>query len=336
MPCVPRRVNDIFISKTNYIFVIFSNQLNLNSKIAERASFESKIDSIISKLGISEKCPIVSLFATSRDEYRKPCTGMWQILENEFLRPNGCFINLNQSFFVGDAAGRLASWKPGKSADWSAVDRKFACNLNLTFHTPEEYFLNEPHIQSFDLGFNPKTLLQKSDFDSFSFSISDLRLDASDVKVFLAVGSPASGKSTFYEKLLKDKGVIRINRDTLKTVNKCLTVMQASLSSMQSVYIDNTHPSVESRNVFISIAKTFNVPIICLNFVSDPLLSRHLDVFRSITTRTDTLPPVAFNSFFSKFQPPNLEEGFETIHHIKFESHFLCDKDVELFSSYLF
>ena len=35
-------------------------------------------------------------------------------------------------------------WKAGAKKDFSCSDRKFAHNIGLPFHTPEEFFLGEP------------------------------------------------------------------------------------------------------------------------------------------------------------------------------------------------
>ena len=336
MPCVPKRINELFEgmddSETKSVFVLFSNQLNLNSKVAERAAFETKIDSVISKLGVSNKCPVICLFATARDEFRKPCKGMWIILKEEFLNKFDCKIDMEASFFVGDAAGRFASWKPGRSADWSAVDHKFAINVGLKFYTPEEFFVGEPGIEAFDLGKDPKSLMTGN---SNAFSFEDHFKD-SDLVMIMAVGSPASGKSTFYHEHLKSRNFVHVNRDTLKTVPKCITLIRNALTNKQSVYIDNTHPRRESREVFISVAKEFNVIVKCLHFIADEWLCKHLDVYRSITNKVEPLPSVAFNSFRSKYQPPSETEGFEKIIQIPFHGNFGSDRDLELFQSYLF
>lgn len=61
---------------------------------------------------------------------------MWEL----FLQRNGP-VDLDQSFYVGDAAGRPADGIHPK--DFSCSDRKFASNVGIKFYTPEEYFLGE-------------------------------------------------------------------------------------------------------------------------------------------------------------------------------------------------
>lgn len=328
-------INELFDSTVDSdvksILVIFSNQLNLNSKVAERASFESKIDAVISKLGLASKCTVIGLFATARDEFRKPCTGMWKLLKEEFLEKAQCEVVMEESFFVGDAAGRLHSWKPGRSADWSSVDHKLALNVGLKFFTPEEFFLKETHVESYDLGRDPTVNFEIED----TFTLGDhFKIDT--VTIVIAVGSPASGKSTFYQKYFKKLGFVHVNRDTLKTMPKCLSAVRTAINNNQSVYIDNTNPTIDSRQIFLNIAKELNVPVKCLQFTADEWLCKHLDTFRSIKNKTDPLPQVAFNTFRSKYQPPSKSEGFEIIIQVSFKAEFTSEDDIKLFKSYLF
>lgn len=257
---------------------------------------------------------------------------MWSILKNEFMDKSDCKINLEDSFFVGDAAGRQASWKPGRSADWSSVDHKFAINVGIKFYTPEEFFLNENAVHCYDLGRNPKSISLNS---SPSAIIEDILDNTDSTIVILAIGSPASGKSTFYKKHFKKRNFVHVNRDILKTIPKCVSLVRSSLLSNQSVYIDNTHPTRESREVFISVAKELNIPVKCLQFTADEWLCKHLDVYRSITGKLDPLPAVAFNTFRSKYQPPVENEGFDKIIQVPFDATFSGDDDLELFHSYL-
>lgn len=71
---------------------------------------------------------------------------------------DGIKINMSESFFVGDAAGRIANWSPGKKKDFSSADRLLALNLKLRFQTPEEHFCNEPLGKFVLPQFNPGAL----------------------------------------------------------------------------------------------------------------------------------------------------------------------------------
>lgn len=49
------------------------------------------------------------------------------------------------------------------------------------------------------------------------------------------VGFPASGKSSFVQNVIVPKGYVRVNRDTLKTQSKCLSVAANALQNQESV-----------------------------------------------------------------------------------------------------
>lgn len=55
---------------------------------------------------------------------------MWHLMDQHFN--SGISIDMDQSFYVGDAAGR--------EKDHSDVDIKFAQAIGLKFYVPEEYF----------------------------------------------------------------------------------------------------------------------------------------------------------------------------------------------------
>ncbi len=337
LPCVSKRISEELScsqdDKILPVFVIFSNQNTkqgiLKTDTAERVKFQNKIENVISKLGVDLLCPVLVCFAVGRDIYRKPANGMWEFVVKEKIGARKAVVDLDKSFFVGDAAGRLAGWKTGKNADWSAVDRKFALNVGIKFFSPEEYFLGEEQCRHVDIGRNPVTLVETIS----STTTLDISIPSS-LEMVIAVGSPASGKSTFYKK--KFSHYAHINRDLLKTVAKCKSAARAALAKGQSVYVDNTHPTRESRLEFISIASEMNIPTRCILFVTDDCLSKHLDVFRSITTRVEPLPSVAFHAFHNRYQPPVLQEGFSEIIQIPFVPEFDSAEKKLIFTQYLF
>ena len=75
----------------------------------------------------------------STDRYRKPSPAMWRHFCKNL---NGALeIDMKESFYCGDAAGRPATTTSKK--DFSADDKIYAQTLGLTFHTPESLFLGE-------------------------------------------------------------------------------------------------------------------------------------------------------------------------------------------------
>lgn len=70
----------------------------------------------------------------------------------------GIAIDIANSFYVGDAAGRPKNWAAGKKKDHSSVDRLMALNLSIKFETPEEHFLKHKVAPYVLPQFNPKSL----------------------------------------------------------------------------------------------------------------------------------------------------------------------------------
>jgi bifunctional polynucleotide phosphatase/kinase len=78
--------------------------------------------------------PIRIIAAYSRDQYRKPMTGMFDLVQNLY-KSKGYEIDMEKSIYVGDAAGRLAG--VGRRKDHGDTDYKLALNVGLRFVTPE-------------------------------------------------------------------------------------------------------------------------------------------------------------------------------------------------------
>ncbi|KAF9995660.1 hypothetical protein BGZ79_010621 [Entomortierella chlamydospora] len=142
---VPAHLKEV--ADTGYTIVIITNQGGLDGNVAKQNEMRSKFEKISAQL----RLPMWVLISMQKDHYRKPMTGLWHWLEAKFHESNieigkasAPIDHRADSYYVGDAAGRHDGWKVGAVKDFNNTDRKFATSLNLPFHTPEHFFLNQP------------------------------------------------------------------------------------------------------------------------------------------------------------------------------------------------
>ena len=279
------------------------------------ATFKSKATSVLSQFDF----PINLLAATARDIYRKPRTGMWKELLEEFDLEEGEGPDLSKSMFVGDAGGRAANGN--RKADHACSDRDLATNLGIQFHTPEEFFLKDDP-QPFTRYFEPKSFLSETATSTDTTPIVFEQKNKLDIVIMC--GSPGCGKSTFYWTKLKPLGYERVNQDILKSREKCLKVASELLKHRQSVAVDNTNADTETRSIWVKLANEHNVPIRCVWFTAPVKLCEHNDTVRAIAgegfnpEKRTILPHSAFHSFKARFKEPRANEGFLDVVRVNF------------------
>ncbi|KAF9615275.1 hypothetical protein IFM89_022602 [Coptis chinensis] len=129
--CIPDKLKSLH--GDGYKVVIFTNESNIDRWKNKR---KVAIDSKVGRLNNFIKCvgvPVQVFIACGyggEDRYRKPKTGMWRLMEKHLNSGNE--IDMDESFYVGDAAGRVG--------DHSDADIKFAEAIGLKFYVPEDYF----------------------------------------------------------------------------------------------------------------------------------------------------------------------------------------------------
>ncbi|EGD74947.1 hypothetical protein PTSG_12542 [Salpingoeca rosetta] len=312
---VIKKLRDLHSNNTKIVF--FTNQAGIEKKNTSVSSITSKIEDILETLGF----PVTVLVCTGHNHYRKPSIRLWEYFAEHCN--DGGEIDLQRSVFVGDAAGRSKDWKPGMKKDFSCTDRMFAANIGVPFHTPEEFFLDEPKATKYEWrAADPGKLLAAS--VSSPRDMSHITKKAPPTEMIVLVGSPASGKSTFAERHLKPHGYVIVNRDTLGTMAKCEKAAAKALEDGQSVVVDNTNPDPASRAKFIQIATKHSVPVRCVELTTPRDVASHLNYFRAILTdgKRRRIPDVAFNSFRSKYKAPSAGEGFDEVIKVEFVPEF--------------
>ncbi|EWC45846.1 hypothetical protein DRE_04853 [Drechslerella stenobrocha 248] len=292
-----------------YRLVVFTNQngLKLDSPKHEKQvkDWKQKINFIATALNL----PLLVYAATATDFYRKPRLGMYERLLSD-LSDQACIIDLENSLFVGDAAGR--------KGDFSASDRKFAENIGIKFLTPEEYFLGEKPAP-YEYDFDPSSFRRSMATPAF--------VKKYPLELVVFTGRPGAGKSTFSIQYLEPAGYQRINQDILKTREKCLKVAEGYLKEGKSVIIDSTNPGRDNRSLWKTLAdKIGDVAFRCIYLTTPERLCVHNDGVRAYSSvkffnpeNRESVSSMAFLSFKSKFQEPELSEGFKDITVVDFE-----------------
>jgi bifunctional polynucleotide phosphatase/kinase len=283
---VPKKLKQLIDDEYN--IVIFTNQKGISQGKQTIQNFSIKIEDIFKNLNIQ----IDILIATDDDWYRKPMTGMW-----EFYLETHKIQNMDESFYCGDAAGRTYVNK--KLNDHSDADINFANNINLTFKMPEEVFEQK---------LNKQFVIQNkyNNLKLIDLIIEKQKpMETKEKEMVILIAPPASGKSTFSK--LYYPSYIHINRDIDKTDAKCLKKTEDALKKDKSIIIDNTNPSIKSREKYIDLANKYGYSIKIYSFEIDKPIIEHLNYYRTQLAKGSIklIPQIAYKMFFSKYEKPS-------------------------------
>ncbi|KAL4257411.1 PNK3P-domain-containing protein [Pleurotus pulmonarius] len=304
-----------------YSLVIISNQ---GIKPERLKVWKEKVKSIAAAL---PDVPFRLFAATAKDGFRKPMPGMWTELER-MVAEFGQEIDKEQSFFVGDAAGR--------KGDFAGTDRKWALNVGIKFYTPEEYFLGHPPAKYELLGFHVSSLppdvplftptstplVPSSPHKPASKGKSKSSSSSSppDPEIVLFVGYPGVGKTTFYKRHFADAGYVHINQDVLGSKPKCLKAVEKAVEDGQRCVVDNTNRDGATRQAYIALARKKNIPIRCCHFTAPMELAWHNNLYRAYIVpeeeRRPAVPYLAFTGYRAAFEEPEADEGFDEIRQV--------------------
>ncbi|KAF7302998.1 hypothetical protein MKEN_01262700 [Mycena kentingensis (nom. inval.)] len=311
--CVPKKL--AAAAQAGYAVVLVTNQAGLKTPKMQE-DWKKKIGSVVKAMG---DVPFRLYAATKKDNYRKPLIGMWEELEKQFA-DDGVQIDKSASFFVGDAAGRVFPESKVKK-DFAGTDRKWALNVGVAFHTPEEYFLDQapdPNVHLF--GFHVSSL--PTDLPLFAPNNTPLVPKDPTQELVIFVGYPCLGKSTFFAKHFEPKGYKRVNQDTLKTRDRCIKAVREALEAGDKCVVDNTNRDVSTRRFYLDVARKLGIPVRCMVFTGSLELAWHNNIYRglclpaSVAEREparEFLGMVAFTSFKADYEEPQPSEGFTEV-----------------------
>lgn len=322
------------------LIVIFSNQSGVSKGKLNIETVKSRFQQFMNYLNF----PVWCYIATAEDHYRKPSSLMWTTMLNDFtekitrdsIEKHGETLSVSwdhQNFaYIGDAAGREKGWKLGRKKDFACSDRKFAKNCGIKFLTPEEFFLQEAPTTKYVVdGFDPQAYLTKhNSHNNESESQTQSLLSTDKQEMVILVGPPSCGKSTFSRRFFPN--YIRINRDEIGTMAKCIKATKDALKQKKSVIIDNLNGTKKARKEFIDCVPK-GVDVKCIVFDVEKELALHLNLLRVKMTKgkTKKIPDVVYHTYYKYFEQPSNVEGISKIVIETFEPIFEDEHHRKLF-----
>jgi len=271
------KLKDLY--NNGYEIVIVSNQKKMSG-----SEVKTKATMIYEDL----KIPFVFISGHSDLYYRKPQLGLWEVLI-EYIFKDIKYIDIPSSVFIGD----------------SEADLYFARNTKVQFIHTDAFFLGieNKDFAKIESAEHPMTKWVSNE-------VYDIPPQSSSQKhLVIMVGSPASGKS-YYSQKLENTGFLRINKDTMKTDKMIEKVFNGGIKEGRNIVIDNTNPTKEVREKFITAAKkaSYYVSIVWMNFPISVV--EYLDNYRIAKYKNEEyhVPIVAMRVYYKKLEKPTKKE----------------------------
>ena len=269
--------------KKNYCIIIITNQSRIDNK---QQKWMNKLNDIQTALNVDLKV----FCCTGKNKFRKPYSTFYNEMIPEDFREK--YIK-TKSFYCGDACGR--------QGDHSDCDYKFAKNCKLNFKLPEEVFENKTDI-----------VIPKINYPCLSTKQSNYVFHSKPKEMLIMIGYPGSGKSFMANEIKTLFNYEIVSLDVLKTKPKCIKHIQKLMETGISIIVDNTNPDIESRKVFIDVAKKNNYSVRIIHVTTSYELSLHRNYYRALNDKP-LVPIVAYRIYKKKFKIPTLSEGCSEI-----------------------
>ena len=135
-------------------------------------------------------------------------------------------------------------------------------------------------------------------------------------QAIIFIGIQASGKTTFFKRMLSGYSYSHISLDNLHTRHKEKQALMECLIYGKSFVIDNTNPTISERALYIQKAKEYGFHIIGIFFQS-----RVKDCVERNKTRGYKVPSKAIACTSNKIQLPSSVEGFDELYFVKIENN---------------
>lgn len=290
-----------YFHDNNWSIIVFSNQKQGGKRMLNIKQLYNKFGNIEKKL----KIPITVMAALKNDLYRKPMTGMWEVMD--------FFVDdYTEAFYCGDAYEK-------KRFD----DVYFAKNIKISFMTPESVFV--PNIDNFkvvNFHIDYKVPIDFITETQYKNEKNQIKKYIENLDYVFIVSSPASGKTHFCKTHLPE--YVRMSKDDYRTKTKYLKEIKKLCDEKKQIVFDNTNHTEKSRKEILDILPE----LASIGYIFrdvDKEVSIYLNKYRYFDTHyaSQLLPDVAIHTYFKYLEVPNTH--LKVSHGIqKLEKEFYC------------
>ena len=134
------------------------------------------------------------------------------------------------------------------------------------------------------------------------------------MRAAIFIGIQASGKSSFYEKVLSPLGYVHVSMDLLHNRNREEALIRQCVSEGHNMAIDNTNPTLQERRRYLDILQAAGCPVDCYFFKS---VVR--DCAERNRLRMETVPEKAIAATSNKLEMPSREEGYDGMYFVQMD-----------------
>ena len=146
--------------------------------------------------------------------------------------------------------------------------------------------------------------------------MEELPFEKKNKQAIIFIGIQASGKTTFYNRLMSRESYTHISLDVLHTRDKERLALMDCLERGKSFVIDNTNPEMADRAPYIQKAKDYGYQVIGLFFQS---IVKHC-VNRNNARRCG-VPSDAIANTSNRLQIPSYLEGFDELYFVRISNN---------------
>ena len=322
--------------------VFFSNQVNENIH-----SLKARFTRFIPKLTLEDdnpvidgqdkpkNIPIMALFATKKNCFRKPFTNLWKVLGFIYIKKGLPSPDSSMSIYIGgrDGALYLSNWKECEKIKYtkkifknkSDNDRAFAKNIGVAFVSSKKFFLEKPESKWIWcrclLSVKDRiTYLRKHENDSEPDIVNILDEMNGEKHLILINGNYSAGKNTlakiiiknlkeshgdeFKVSLLSDQG-LRFS----KKINKKFTDALFDGTTIIVTY----NPTYKARKRYLQFAKKYDMSVLIINMTTDPKICEILNHTKLQTSKNfqlDLHPHNYYKKWLQQQEYPDYAENY--------------------------